>query len=89
MRVVVKLSPGGLSYQSGPDQWDLAVEYVCEDGQWDGGCYVYDISAHVTNSTELATWIGEVKTAVIASISTAGGPTVSASDITILGGPTV
>lgn len=89
MNVLVTLTPGGVGYQAGTGEWWQTVDYICEDDQWNGYCAVQNVSMPVSNSTQLSTWISEVKSAVIASISTAGGPTVSASDITILGGPTV
>lgn len=85
MNAVVTL--GALSYGTGTGIWDLAIDVHTDDPQYDCSGYAYNITIPANDATSIAAWVSDIKTAAIGLVSAAGGPTMSASDLTIFGGP--
>ena len=84
MRAITKFGGGNFQGTDFLSNWDI----ITEGAQHDTYCTI-EYPNNVVDSTELATFITTLKDAVVLAVEAVSGPTISHSDITILGGPTV
>jgi hypothetical protein len=84
MRALTKFINGNFQGTDFVSNWDI----ITEGSQYDTYCSI-EYPNNVVDSIELATFITTLKDAVVLAVEAVSGPTITHSDITILGGPTV
>lgn len=85
MKAVVTYQYGGFT---SPGAHVSTWAVTTDDSQYDTSAELHS-TMPVTDSTQYAAFMSDLRDCVIAAVVAVGGPTMAQSDITVMGGPAV